>query len=67
MFECYLNLPETEKLEQNLLNYDYIREQQQADNELLIYNDATPTIISTNVWMTMLTTLYVMLRTKTIP
>ena len=25
MLECYLNLPETENLDQNLLNYEYIR------------------------------------------
>ena len=66
MFECYLNLPETEKPEQNPLNYDYIREQQQADNRLLDL-ERRSTIISTYVWTTMSMTSYVMLRTKTIP
>ena len=33
--ECYLNLPEMEHPEQNPLNYEYIREQQQADEKLL--------------------------------
>ena len=35
MLECYLNLPETENPDQNPLNYEYIREQQQADKTLL--------------------------------
>ena len=35
MFECYLDLPETENLEQNPLNYKYIQEQQEAYNALL--------------------------------
>ena len=34
-FECYLNLPDDDHPEQNPLNYDYIREQQQADGRLL--------------------------------
>ena len=35
ILECYLNLPEMEHPEQNPLNFDYIREQQQADEQLL--------------------------------
>ena len=35
MFDCYLNLPETESPEQNPLNYEYIQEQQQMDTTLL--------------------------------
>ena len=34
-FECYLNLPDDDNPEQNSLNYDHIREQQQADRKLL--------------------------------
>ena len=35
ILECYLNLPEMEHPERNPLNYEYIREQQQADDQLL--------------------------------
>ena len=35
ILECYLNLPEMEHPEQNPLNFEYIREQQQADEQLL--------------------------------
>ena len=35
MFECYLNIPEQDSPEENPLNYEYIREQQQADARLL--------------------------------
>ena len=34
-FECYLNLPDDDNPEQNPLNYDHIREQQQADHKLM--------------------------------
>ena len=34
-FECYLNLPDDNHPEKNPLNYDHIREQQQADRKLL--------------------------------
>ena len=33
--ECYLNLPDSENPEQNPLSFAYIREQQQADTNLL--------------------------------
>jgi hypothetical protein len=35
VIDCYLNLPETENPEQNPLSFEYIREQQQADERLL--------------------------------
>jgi hypothetical protein len=33
--ECYLNLPESDRPDQNPLNYAHIREQQQQDDKLL--------------------------------
>ena len=42
MFECYLNIPEQDSPEENLLNYEYIKEQQQADARLLARQDKYP-------------------------
>ena len=33
--ECYLNMPDDNHPEQNPLSFDYLREQQQADDKLL--------------------------------
>ena len=35
ILECYMNLPEMEHPKQNPLNFEYIRKQQQADEDLL--------------------------------
>jgi len=42
MFECYLNIPEQDSPEENLLNYEYIREQQQADARLFARKENNP-------------------------
>ena len=42
MFECYLNIPEQDSLEENPLNYESIREQQQADAQLLARQEKYP-------------------------
>ena len=37
-FECYLNLPDDNNLEKNMLTYNHICEQQKADRKLLELN-----------------------------
>ena len=67
MFECYLNLPETENRNKTRSIMIIYGKNNKQTMSCRIYNNTTPTIISTNVWMTMLMALYVILRTKTIP
>ena len=42
MFECCLNILEQDSPEENPLNYEYIREQQQADAHLLTRQEKYP-------------------------
>jgi len=42
MLECMLNLPEVEVARENPLNYEYIREQQQQDANLLQMHQRRP-------------------------
>ncbi len=49
--ECYLNLPDTLHLDENLLNYAHICELQQQDEQLLALQVKYQTIMSTYNWM----------------
>ena len=61
MFECYLNIPEQDSPEENLLNYGHMREQQQADAQLLARQEKYPEqFINISLDDDMLMTLYVM-------
>jgi hypothetical protein len=40
--ECYLNFPDSDTLEQNLLSYAHLREQQQQDQKLLALLEKYP-------------------------
>jgi len=42
MFECYLKIPEQDSPEEIPLTYEYIREQQQADAQLLARQENYP-------------------------
>ncbi len=54
--ECYLNLPDTPHLDENLLSYVHIRELQQQNEQLLALQVNIQTIMSTYDWMTTLMT-----------